>query len=328
MEYVQAVLFQIPADKLDEASRPQGLLAELDEHRKFLYLQPGFQDMRVIRSINPEGDVQLVVETRWRDDESLLDYETREPTVMSIVSKYRDLLVPGSLQVADMEAVRPQARREPERERIALPLLVPAGILAFVLLVIYGLSRIYLEIRPAEIRDLSVATPLALAIAAGILGVSWYLATHPGVSGWQIGAIIGAALALLLGGALFAAIHEEEGEAAEGVTPPPVATPAPSPAGPAAGTEFSIAMIPSIRFNTDTITIPANTPLDILADNQDTGVPHNLAVYTEEGGDLIGKTDICSAPCQKTLTLELPPGDYFFRCDVHPTQMVGTLVVQ
>jgi len=323
MEYVQAVLFQIPADKLDEASRPQGLLADLDEHRKFLYLQPGFQDMRVIRSINPEGDVQLVVETRWRDDESLLDYETREPTVMSIVSKYRDLLVPGSLQVADMEAVRTQARAEPERERIALPLLVPAGALAFILLVIYGLSRVYLEV-PNH-----VAVGLAAGIATGILAVSWYLATHPGVSGWQIASIVGVAGAVLLGGALFALIHEEEGEAKETGGQATPAAPAPTPAGPAAGAAFSIAMVPSIRFNTDTLTIPANTSVDILADNQDTAIPHNFAVYTEKDGDLIGKTDICNAPCQETLTLEgLPPGEYFFRCDVHPTQMTGTLVVQ
>lgn len=75
MEYVQAVLVQIEANKIDEASRPQGLLAELDEHRIFLEQQRGFLDMRVVRSINDEGNILLAVETRWEDDASLVEYE-------------------------------------------------------------------------------------------------------------------------------------------------------------------------------------------------------------------------------------------------------------
>ena len=324
MEYVQAVLFQIPAAKIDEASRPSGLLAQLDEHRSFLQQQPSFQDMRVIRSINTEGDVQLVVETRWRDDDSLVEYETREPNVMSIVSRYEDLLVAGSLQVTDMEALRVPAWGEPAaaaaRERIALPLLVPAGALAFALLVIYGLSRIYLEVPTV------VATPLAAGIAGGILLVSWYLASHPGVPKWQIGSIVGVVVALLLGGALFAAFHEDEAEAEpSAVAPAPTATPAPggAPGG------LSIAMTPTIQFDTDTLTIDANTDVSVLADNVDTGVPHNFAVYTDDSAEeLLGRTDICNAPCQETVVINLPAGEYFFRCDVHPIQMVGTLIVQ
>ncbi|MEE9286213.1 MAG: hypothetical protein V3V35_10870, partial [Dehalococcoidia bacterium] len=188
MEYVQTVLVQIPADTIDETSRPQGLLDELDAHRTFLEQQPGFQDMRVSRSINAEGNVLLVIETRWQDDNSLVEYETREPTVMSIINRYPDRIIQGSLQVLDMEALRTEAgrRRGPATEaseRLALPMLIPLGILAFALLVIYGLSRIYLEL------DNDVATGLAAGIALGILATAWYLASKPSVSGWQIGFI-------------------------------------------------------------------------------------------------------------------------------------------
>src|SRR3972149_6517785 len=111
MEYVQTVLVQIQADRIDEASRPGGLLSELDEHRAFLDQQHGFHDMRVTRSINAEGNVLLVVETHWADDESLVRYETGEPNVASIVGKHDDVIVRDSLQVLDMEALRAGAGR-------------------------------------------------------------------------------------------------------------------------------------------------------------------------------------------------------------------------
>src|SRR3972149_4245599 len=101
MEYVQTVLVQIDASAMEEASRPGGLLAQLAEHRNYLRQQHGFEDMQITRSINAEGNVLLVVETRWRDDNSLVEYETREPNGMSIVNKYQELIGRGSRQVLD-----------------------------------------------------------------------------------------------------------------------------------------------------------------------------------------------------------------------------------
>src|SRR3990172_2018924 len=142
MEYVQTVLVQIEASAMDEASRPGGLLAELAEHRSYLRQQHGFEEMQITRSINAEGNVLLVVETRWRDDDSLVEYETREPNVMSIINGHQDVFIPDSLQVLDMEALRTEGWRgapspAEAQERLALPLLVPLGVLAFMVLVIY-----------------------------------------------------------------------------------------------------------------------------------------------------------------------------------------------
>ena len=328
MEYAQTVLLQITADLIDEASRPQGLLAALDEHRTFLDQQPGFLDMRVSRSINAEGNVLLVVETRWRDDDSLVEYETREPTVMSIVNKYQDLIIRDSLQVLDMEALRAGAGRRPAAEaseRLALPMLVPLGILAFALLVIYGLSRVYLELNN------DVATGLAAGIALGILATAWFLASRPSVPGWQIASIGLVAAAVLTGGALFAVIHEDDGEATA-EEPSAAVSPAAgeTPAAPPADNIFAVVMIPTIQFDTDEITLPADTEVTISADNQDTGIPHNWAIYTDDtASDLIALTDICAAPCLDEVTFTAPPpGEYFFRCDVHPIQMVGTVIVE
>src|SRR3989337_250227 len=214
MEFVQTVLVQIDASKIDAVSRPLGLLADVDAHISYLQQQRGFLDMRVTRSIKAEGNVLLVVETHWQDDTSLMDYETREPNAMSILSKHKDVIVPASLQVLDMEAIRTeagQARAAAEAsERLALPLLVPVGVLAFALLVIYGLSRIYLEVSN------DVATPLAAGISIGVLAIAWYLSSRPSVPAWQVASISVAAAALLTGGALFAVIEGDEGEATGG----------------------------------------------------------------------------------------------------------------
>ncbi|MBI1886553.1 MAG: cupredoxin domain-containing protein [Chloroflexi bacterium] len=329
MEYVQTVLVRLESDKLEEALKPQGLLQELDEHRGYLEQQPGFQDMRVVRSINPEGQVQLVVETLWGDDETLLAYETGEPTVVSIISKYQELVVPDSLQVMDMEALRSEAWRGPVhasrevQDRLALPFLVPLGIFLFGVLIVYGLSRIYLEIRPVEVAGLSLATPLALGIAAVILLLAWFIVSRPQISTAHIVGVAVVALAMLLGGSIFAAVHEEGGEAAEG-QPPPASTP-----GPGGGADFTIAMVPSLKFDKSELTIPANEDVTVAADNRDTNIPHTFTVYTDDtASDLIAGTEQCPGPCTETLTLKLDPGEYFFRCEVHPDQMTGTLTAQ
>ncbi len=92
---------------------------------------------------------------------------------------------------------------------------------------------------------------------------------------------------------------------------------------------MEIAMIPIIKFDTVDVTVPADQPVTLTADNVDPGIPHNWAVYTDDSAsELIAGTPICT-DCTETIRFEPPePGVYFFRCDVHPTQMVGTFVVE
>lgn len=115
-----------------------------------------------------------------------------------------------------------------------------------------------------------------------------------------------------------------------------VAELSPTPAGdvtPTEGTTVEIAMVPVIQFDATDITVPAGQPVTLTADNQEPGVFHNWAVYesreaAESGEGSIAATPLCF-DCTETITFELPgPGDYFFRCDVHPLQMVGTFTVQ
>jgi plastocyanin len=104
--------------------------------------------------------------------------------------------------------------------------------------------------------------------------------------------------------------------------------------GPAASAQtLDIAMVPSIRFDKDTLTVKSGATVTINVTNQDEGTPHSFSVYTDSSATQplaegsVG--DVCTGPCSYSLTFVAPePGVYFFRCDVHPTQMNGTFIVE
>ncbi len=115
--------------------------------------------------------------------------------------------------------------------RLALPLLVPVIAFLFAVLLIYGLSRVFLELNETSIGDVTMATPAALGVSLFILYAAWQMASNRTMQQWQVAMIASVAVAALTGGAIWAAVQDEG--AAEvlvdgGTETPAAGTPVPS----------------------------------------------------------------------------------------------------
>ena len=85
----------------------------------------------------------------------------------------------------------------------------------------------------------------------------------------------------------------------------------------------------NVQFDTDTLTAPSGQPFTIVFQNDDPGVQHNVAIYTDSslGTSLFFGKLIFGPKTTNYAVPALQPGTYFFRCDVHPP-MNGTFIVQ
>lgn len=90
-------------------------------------------------------------------------------------------------------------------------------------------------------------------------------------------------------------------------------------------------MAKNMAFNESAITVPAGANVTVYFDNQDSGTPHNFAVYDSgAASQTIFQGKIINGPAKITYIFTAPdqPGNYIFRCDVHPTIMTGRFIVQ
>lgn len=82
-----------------------------------------------------------------------------------------------------------------------------------------------------------------------------------------------------------------------------------------------------IAFEETTLTAPAGEAFTLALVNED-AVPHNVAIYTDSSAS--EEIYIGEYVTDGTIVYDVPalePGEYFFRCDLHP-EMTGTLVVE
>jgi plastocyanin len=83
------------------------------------------------------------------------------------------------------------------------------------------------------------------------------------------------------------------------------------------------------QFDQECLAVAANTSFSIVFDNQDRGVPHNLAIYAgPQRSRTLFKGRLIEGARRATYRVgRLPAGMYYFQCDVHPQSMHGTFVV-
>ncbi len=84
----------------------------------------------------------------------------------------------------------------------------------------------------------------------------------------------------------------------------------------------------NVAFDTDTISLPADTASTIVFHNRDAGIQHNIAIFEDDTmATVLFRGELVTGPGTADYRIPpLPAGEYYFHCDVHPN-MNGTVVV-
>lgn len=102
-------------------------------------------------------------------------------------------------------------------------------------------------------------------------------------------------------------------------------SPTTTPAAGGGGTSLTL-VGENVSFDSKELTAPAGEQVTITFENRDSGIRHNLRINGPSGRIA---TEIESGPVTQTLRFTIDePGTYVFLCEVHPTAMVGELVVE
>jgi plastocyanin len=190
------------------------------------------------------------------------------------------------------------------------PNLLPIGIPVVGLFAIgslmYFMSRILLAV-PEQ-----ASTFVALAVAATILAVSSFVALKPSISPrvLMVGLVIGAVL--MAGGGIAANAYGQRTLEKKGVV------------------EKTVNLIAkNVQFDLKDISLPANKAAQVDFHNDDS-VPHNMSIYSNQDytGPPVFQGAVVLGGAVSTYQLTaMTAGTYYFRCDIHPTVMKGTLTV-
>lgn len=202
--------------------------------------------------------------------------------------------------------------------RIPLPFAIPIGALLVIGGGTFGLSRILLSV-PKE-----AAVVIALAVATNLLIAAAVVANRPDTARAAWPELVIVFLYPILIGIVLAQLDIGEGNAAaEGAGAQEASEQA------AGGSGLNISA-QDLQFSTDELTLPAGEEAEIAFANEDaSSIQHNVALYSEEGGDEIFKGDVIPGGQSTTYAVPaLEKGEAsYFQCDIHPG-MNGTVTIE
>jgi plastocyanin len=102
-----------------------------------------------------------------------------------------------------------------------------------------------------------------------------------------------------------------------------------TPKGSTASVEAPVGAASS-GFKETCLAVQSRKPWTVTFSNQDSGVPHNWALFQDQGytkSIVVG--DTITGPAKESIKGDaLDAGTYYFRCNIHPTTMTGTFVVK
>jgi plastocyanin len=210
---------------------------------------------------------------------------------------------------------------------------IPAAAALFIAALLWAMSRILLAVPP------TMAPWVALLFAANILVASALAVVLRGRRAFVL--IIAVLLAMFAVGGIAGAVAGEypvPSHVAEGKTPhqpetgapPPTESPTGTPTeppteGPTGGGATVEVVAQGTAFDTSEISLKPG-PSTIAFENLDP-LPHNIAIYTEQGGEALFQGELVTAGTIDYQVPPLEPGSYYFQCDVHPTEMNGSVTV-
>jgi len=190
-------------------------------------------------------------------------------------------------------------------DRLIAPLMLPALALGMVALIVISVSRVLLAVP----KGASIAIAGSLAVV--LLVVFFVLSSQPRVARGGFIVLAGfAVVSLVAAGSVSAAAGYRTFEHP-------------------ASSQGIVIHAQNTQFMEHAISVKAGKAASIAFFNLDKGTYHNIAVYTQViGGEPVWNGEPIRG-IRKILYEHVfsTPGSYTFRCDFHPTVMVGTLTV-
>ncbi len=194
------------------------------------------------------------------------------------------------------------------RELSLLPLALPVVGLFAIFSVMFFMSRVLLAVSE------QASTTIALVVAVAILAVAAVVSLRPRVSSGSLVGVLVVSGILMAGGGIVGAVAGQRD--------------LPHARGPHAATVDLVAK--GNAFTKKSIELPAEHPGEIVFDNRDANVLHNVAIFSDpQFTRRLFTGDVFAGPDTMRYRFRaLPPGTHYFRCDMHPTNMIGEVHVE
>ncbi len=195
------------------------------------------------------------------------------------------------------------------RQISLLPLGLPVLGLTTIASVMYFMSRILLYVSE------TASWVFALLVAVVIMVGATIAALRPRISGRTLASVLADGSLLMVGGGVYAAVEGERH----------IEVHSEEHAGEAGLVRVEAE---NVTFKGDTITLKADTEVEIQLDNNDRDIQHNITILGQDPSRPIFRGQLVTGVATATYTFHSPPpGEYKFQCDIHPAQMKGTVKV-